>query len=805
MEIKDRSVKHIRHTGLGTISSFTRIEYGLVVSSTNGSLRIVVYSRSVVRVQVSDSDEFDDHSYSVVASPDAIDFKLTDDSNQLVVSTGSMKLVISKATSEISFYNPEGQLLNEDCPGLGFSFMGDSKSVYKSLQKEERFIGLGEKTGNLDRRGSGYVNRNTDSFAYSTESDPLYCTVPFYIGLHSQLAYGIFVDNTYESHFNFGASNDRFSSFTVRGGDINYYFMSAPSVPEIITSYTWLTGTTPLPPLWGLGYQQCRYSYYPAEEVYAVARTFREKRIPADAIVLDIHYMEQYKIFTWDQKRFPNPDKMIEDLSSNGFNVVVMCDPGIKIEEDYPAYEEGVSNDYFLQYPDGSNYSGQVWPGWCHFPDFTNPDTRKWWGEKLQDYAKQGVRGYWNDMNEIATWGQKLPELIEFDFEREGGSSTRGRNVYGLMMSKATYEGARNNLNGHRPFNLTRAAYSGIQRYAAVWTGDNVSTDEHMLLGTRLVNSLGLSGIAYSGYDVGGFVGEASSALFARWISIGAFSPFFRGHSMVNSRDSEPWSYGEEVEDISRNYINLRYRLIPYLYSVFYEASQNGLPVARSLAIDYSFDHRVYSEKYQNQYLFGPNILVGPVESYKEETKVFLPEGDWFNFNTEELHCGPCELFVDAPLTHLPLFVKAGSIIPMQSLVQSTQEDPEPILQLHVYGGCNGEFLYYEDDGSSYDYKDQGHYKRNITLDLTTRNINIGKVSGLWNTRFKQIKCYFHKFKDVEQVRITDDVYQLEDETVVFLPAISSFDPLGKESIEFEASVQTCTFENSNEEIILAF
>ena len=808
MEVKHKKKqhpKHIRHTGLGAIESITEITNGLIATCNQGSLRVIIYSHAVIRIQVSDSDTFDELSYAVVASPDTVDYEFSESTDQLLFNTNLMQLIVDKKTSELSFFHKNGQLLNQDCPGLGTSLMGDSKTVYKSMQKEERFIGLGEKTGNLDRRGSGYVNRNTDSFAYGTESDPLYCSIPFYIGLHDQKAYGLFLDNTYESHFNFGASNDRFSSFTVRGGDINYYFIHAPKVAEIISSYTWLTGTTPLPPLWGLGYQQCRYSYYPEEEVYTLAGTFRKKQIPADAIVLDIHYMEAYKIFTWDHERFPKPKQMIKDLSEEDFNVVVMCDPGIKIEEGYAAYEEGVAEDLFLTYPDGERYSGQVWPGWCNFPDFTNPNTRKWWGEKLQFYSDQGVKGYWNDMNEIATWGQKLPELIEFDFEGEGGAATRGRNIYGLMMSKATYEGARKNLGDQRPFNLTRAAYSGIQRYAAVWTGDNVSTDEHMLLGTRLVNSLGLSGIAYCGYDVGGFVGEASSSLFARWISIGAFSPFFRGHSMINSRDSEPWSFGEEVEDISRNYINLRYRLIPYIYSLFYEAYASGMPVARSLAIDYSFDPRVYFEKYQNQYLFGPGILVAPVESYKQESKVFIPEGDWFNFHTEEKHQGPLELFVDAPLTHLPLFIKAGSIIPMQSLVQSTQQQPEPILQLHIYAGADGEFLYYEDDGSSYHYQKDEFHKRTIAMDWQARRITFGAVVGAMSSKFDQIRCYLHQFEDIEQVTVDQNEYSLQDEAVVFLPAISSFDPLGSESHQFSVSTQVCTFENSDKEFVLSF
>ena len=801
MKITEQQIKHHSHQGLGALIAYENTADGLQGQATGGYFRVVVYSLNIIRVQISEEDSFDELSYAVICNPTAVPFEITETEDSIVIETASTKLKLDKDPMRFSFFNHQGDLLNEDYSGFGVSFLGNSKSVYKTIQKGERFIGLGEKTGNLNRRGSGYTNLNTDSFAYSHESDPLYSTIPFYIGLHHGVSYGIFLDNTYESAFNFGASNDRFSSFTVQGGDLNYYFINGATVAEIISSYTHLTGRMEMPPLWGLGYQQCRYSYYPDDEVYNVAKTFREKKIPADAIVLDIHYMDNYKIFSWDADRFPEPEKLLGTLNDQGFNVVVMCDPGIKIEKGYTPYEEGVDKGLFLKYPDGTNYSGQVWPGWCHFPDFTKEDTREWWADKLKGYTQIGVKGFWNDMNEIATWGQKLPEIIDFDFEGEGGSTKRGRNIYGLMMSKSTFEGVKKHLGDERPFNLTRSAYSGVQRFSAVWTGDNVSSDEHMLLGVRLVNSLGLSGVAYTGYDVGGFVGEASISLFARWISLGAFSPFFRTHSMINSRDSEPWSYGEEVEDISRNYINLRYQLIPYLYSAFYEASVNGLPVCRSLAIDYSFDDEIYHPLYQNQYLFGPSILVAPLESYKEIAKVYLPEGRWFDFHSESLYEGNSHIFVDAPLTHLPLFIKAGSIIPMQSVVQSTQDKPEPVLQLHLYAESNGEFLYFEDDGNTYGYQNGDSYQRTIRYNHEEGTIELAAVNGNWESKFKEIKFFLHGFDGIGFAELADLKLSMEEEEVVFLPAISNFDPLGKEIEKKSVTVVTFSIPNSIEAI----
>ena len=800
-EIKVQAEKHIRHQGPGEVLNYTQEPNGLIIAAENAHARVQVFSDSIVRVQISQQQDFDDLSYSVIAQPVQEGFEIEDHQDLITLTTSKIVLEIAKDLLSFCFKDHQGQVINTDEAGFGISLLGNEHTVYKTMQEGERFIGLGEKTGNLDRQGSGYTHWNTDNFAYGPDADPIYGSYPFYIGLHHELAYGIFLDNSYKSHFNFGASNHRFSSFTVEGGDMDYYFIHEESVAKILESYTMLTGRMEMPPLWSLGYQQCRYSYYPEEEVYAVARTFREKKIPADAIVLDIHYMDAYKIFSWDQDRFPNPKKLVSDLQEQGYQVVVMCDPGIKVEKGYEPYDDGVDQDVFIKYPDGTYYQGEVWPGWCHFPDFTNPRARQWWGEKFQHYVDLGVKGYWNDMNEIATWGQRLPDLMEFDFDGQGGSTKRGRNIYGLMMCRSTYEGTKQLLQ-ERPFNLTRSGFCGVQRYSAVWTGDNVANDEHMLLGVRLVNSLGLTGIAFTGYDVGGFAGETSVNLFARWVSIGAFSPFFRGHTMVNSRDSEPWTFGEEVEDISRNYINLRYQLLPYLYSLFYEASRSGMPVSRSLAIDYAFDDNIYQPLYQNQYLFGPSFLIAPVESYKDLVKVYLPEGDWYDFHTDGKYQGEQEIMVECPLTHLPVFVKAGSVIPMQSQVQSTSEQPESTLHLHVYGVGDSDFVYFEDDGRSFEYQGGAYYRRSMRMHEEDSRLVISQVEGTMSSKFSEIKLYLHHC-DLEQVTINDQRFPLEEEEVVFLPAISSFDPIEKPEEVSGVSVKTVEFENQTGEIVI--
>lgn len=765
----------------GKIEHYKRNAYGISGKTENAFFRISVVQTGIFKIHLSTTEQFDEHSYAVISKSVGIDFSIIDANGHLELKTEALTLEIKKDPFTVIFKDINGNIINEDDHALGTSWLGEQVTTYKKLQEGERFIGLGEKTGPLDRKGTGYQNWNTDHFGYPPDSDPLYCTTPFYIGIHSDLAYGIYLDNSHKTHFNFGASNRRFSSFSADQGDMAYYFIHEPNIEEIISSYTDLTGRMELPPIWSLGYQQCRYSYKPDKEVLSIAKFFREKEIPADVIVLDIHHMEQYKIFTWNGKDFPNPKQMIEKLEEMGFKVVVICDPGIKIEEGYEAYDSGKQEDVFIKYPDGQYYEGEVWPGWCHFPDFTKPTVRNWWKDKLKAYTDLGILGLWNDMNEIATWGQYLPDLMEFDYEGEKASTRKARNVYGMQMARSTYEGAKQNSPNKRVFNLTRAGFSGIQRYAAVWTGDNVADDEHMLLGVRLVNSLGLAGVAFSGYDIGGFAGDADSQLFARWISIGAFAPFFRGHSMINSRDSEPWAYGEEVEEISRNYINLRYKMMPYIYSAFYKAHEKGIPVARSLAIYHPHDAKIYNSLYENQYFFGPDIMVAPVASKVNLAKVYFPEGEWYDLFDDTFYRGNQEVIVECPIERLPVFVRASAIIPMQDKLENLSNNHNDRLHLHIYGGKEeNKYEYYEDDGESFNHVSGEYYKRLIEFNPANRQVILHPKEGGYHSQYQKVKIFFHGFEGKlnGKIHINQQTIPLEKEDFNFVDQISIFDPL---------------------------
>lgn len=790
----------------GRVLNWNKEPFGISGNAENARFLVTLYGDSIVRIQVSREDFFEDFSYSVIASPLQSVMQIADTPDVIRITTSKLILLIRKDRLAFHFQNLQGQTINQDDDAFGTTWIGDQVTTYKKLQEGERFIGLGEKTGPLDRRGFGYTHWNTDNFGYTAGSDPLYCSTPFYIGLHHNLCYGIFFDNTHKTFFNFGASNDRFSSFSADTGEMNYYFMYGDSVADLLRHYSTLTGCMEMPPRWSIGYQQCRYSYYPDKEVVSVGNTFREKDIPADAIVFDIHYMEQYKIFTWSKKDFSDPVKLLAQLRAMGFNVVVMCDPGIKVEKDYKAYEDGIKNDVFIKYPDGSRYTGQVWPGWCHFPDFTKPAAREWWKEQFKEYVAQGVNGFWNDMNEIATWGNMLPENIEMDFEGQKSTIRRGRNIYGFQMARSTYEGTKALLKNKRPFNLTRSGFSGIQRYAAVWTGDNVAYDEHMMLGVRLVNSMGLTGIPFAGYDVGGFVGDANTRLFARWISIGAFSPFFRGHSMINSRDSEPWSYGEEVEQISRNYIKFRYQLLPYLYSLFYEASRNGMPVQRSLAIDYPHDARIFEHQFQHQYLFGPSIMVIPVESNKEFVRVYFPKGNaWYSVYNGDKYNGLTDTILECPLHKLPVFVKSGAIIPMQPVVSHTGEKTE-LLIIHLYAGdSDSEFTYFEDDGISYDYQQGVYLKRLLKYEAEQNRFTIHAGEGSYRSLNKKIRFVFHGFRMMSTIRLNDETKDIHPDINRFFTGLEKYDPIKDPEPGPEEKVMSIEFPYTNDTITITW
>ncbi|MES2426250.1 MAG: glycoside hydrolase family 31 protein [Bacteroidota bacterium] len=739
---------------LGNADTITEQNGALVIKTAQAEARVWVYSPTIIRVCISKSFSEADESFAVIEKPlDKFTWQKLGD--EIEVTTSALKLVINLNPLRFNFYTADGKVLSKDDPRFGTNWQAERVINYRKLYPDEKFIGLGEKAGDLNRRGRNYVNWNTDAALHSITTDPLYKTFPFFIGLHSGLTYGLFFDNTHKSYFDFGATtDDQMSWFGADGGDMNYYFFGAQGIRNILEDYTWLTGRMEMPPLWSLGYQQCRWSYMSAKEVLDVAKKFRKKQIPADVMYCDIDYMDGYKIFTWNKETFPDPEGMIDQLKSMNFKLVTIVDPGIKIDEDYPEYKEGVEKHYFATYPNGELYTASVWPGRCHFPDFLNEEVREWWGASFKALTAPGVEGFWNDMNEPAAWGQNMPWLVKFGEK----FMPEIRNVYGMQMARATYNGTKRILGNKRPFILTRAAYAGTQRYSAVWTGDNSATDEHMLFGQRLVNSLGLTGMSLIGVDIGGFMGNPTPELMVRWNSLGAYTPMFRNHSSMGMIRREPWQWGKAYEQIIKKDIEQRYQLLPYIYSGFYHSTQTGLPLSRTLAIDHTNDENVFDSKYQNQFLFGDSILVAPVISTDMTTDVYLPAGDWFRLSTEEKFTGGQAVKVPSPLTDLPVFVKAGAIIPMQNVIQSTSDQGDGLLLIHIWNGTEPtEFVYYEDDGTTYNYQSGAYYKRTINFDPQKKQIVFGVVEGTYVSKYAKMQLVWHGFENTTSNLIAND------------------------------------------------
>lgn len=748
---------------IGKIISYKKNASGIEGKTVLASFDILVYNKNIIRIRVSKNKATKNFSYALETNelPAFTDYTLNDNAKALEISTGIVKVIIEKEPAfSVSFKNMAGEIINEDVKGSGFgtTFIGDKVSVYKKLQKGERFVGLGEAPGNLDRSGTGITLNNTDTYKYGDPRLSMYSSIPFYIGIQNNLVYGLFFNNSYKSFFNFGLSTPGFISINADGGDADYFFFYDSSITKIIEHYTSITGRMPLPPAWSMGYHQSRCSYYPQSMVKNIAETFRSKQIPVDCIVLDADYLKEYEPFRINKERFPDMPGLANDLAKMNIELTASVNPGIKIDSTYEAYNDGLKKDVFVKYSNGDLFVSDIAPSTDHFPDFTNPKTRSWWINKMKFLPDNGIHGYWNDMNEPAVGGSYLPDNLLFDFDGRKANALEAKNVYGMQMARSSFESAIKYGNGRRPFILSRSGFAGIQRYAAIWSGDNTANDDHLLTGVLLNNQLGLSGLPFIGYDLGGYIGDGTKDLFKRWMEVGVFSPFVRNHKEFFATSNEPWSYGEEAEAISKTYISFRYRLMPYIYSKFYEASQTGIPVARSLCINYPFDNKVYDNIYQYQFLFGDAIMLIPVTTKENYKKIYLPKGNWYNLYSDELIQGEKEWSQEFPVYQLPLYVKGSSIIPIQSQVQSTKEKPGDTLQLHIYNGVEkNTFIYYEDDGSSFTYKNGNYCKRTFQFNGPKNQIIFSAQEGNYVSAYKIIKVILHGFDQIgNAVQVND-------------------------------------------------
>jgi alpha-glucosidase len=662
------------------------------------------------------------------------DLKSSETVDFYVFETSKFKLKVNKSDLKITVFDKKDAQIIADTEGSYFRetlMLGTTEIRCRQVApKGTVYYGLGDKSSALNLRGKRFENWCTDAYAYGAATDPLYRSIPFFYGLNADNnAYGLFFDNPYKTFFDFDSKGNNELEFAAEGGDLTYYFIAGPELMTVAKSYMWLTGKPELPPMWALGFHQCRWSYFPEKRVKEVAETFRNLEIPCDAIYLDIDYMDNYKCFTWNKKHFPNPKALISDLQNIGFQTVVMIDPGIKVDDEYAVYTEGSLKNYFLKRPDGELLIGQVWPGDSVYPDFTDPKVRAWFGNLYEElYNQDGVSGFWNDMNEPANFkvnAKTIPTDTRHNYEGIGASHKKAHNVYGMQMTRSTTEGLRKLNPEKRPFLLTRATYSGGQRFSAVWTGDNIASWEHLAIANRQTQRLNISGFSFSGSDIGGFADKCTGELMVRWLQLGAFHPFYRVHTAGNNAagdaledwetvakaaaidrlDQEPWSYGDAFTPLAKAAIELRYRLLPYLYSAFWKNTHDGTPILKPLHFVFQSDENIGGV--ENEFIFGDQLLISPVvkKGQKKQT-LYLPKGTWFDYESGAQYVGNQEITIKTPLSKIPIFVAEGAVIAHYPVQQFVGEKDIKALTLKVYFSNNyTETELYEDAGEGYDFK----------------------------------------------------------------------------------------------------
>jgi len=721
---------------LGAVQHVERLPHGVELSSGNAKVQVSAFRDGVVRVRVAPEGRFaKDSSWAVIEGPAPPPVKIEEDQNDLRLLAGSVQILIHKSPLLISFADALGHIVLADESTLPMAWNGRRVRVWKKMPEEENYYGLGDKAGPMNRRNRAFINWNTDAFGWGESTDPLYKTIPFFIGLRKGTAYGLFFDNTYRSSFDFGKESPDYFSFGAEGGELNYYFFAGPDPKKVIEEYTALVGRSPLPPVWTLGYQQSRYTYYPEARAREVVSLFREKKIPADVIYFDIDYQDGYAPFTINREYFPHFEQMIADFRAQGFHTITITDLHIKKNPDhgYAAYDSGTKQDVFVKNPDGSVFVGPVWPGPSVFPDFTLSRVRDWWGALYQDFVRMGVAGFWNDMNEPSVF-ERADKTMPLDtvHRLDDGTTLEHRaihNVFGMENARATYEGLRKLEGDERPFVLTRAAYSGTQRYAATWTGDNSATWNHISMSTPMLLSMGLSGYALLGDDIGGFASSPPTDLLTRWYELGVFNPIYRDHAAKDTTDHEPWASGPEQEAIRRRYIELRYQLLPYIYTSIESMTRTGLPFMRPVFLDYPQQETFYND--DRDFLFGSDLFVAPVATETLDAEAIqLPPGDWYDYWTSQRHASTEKIALHPALDQLPLYVRAGAIIPMQPIVQNTEEKPNGPLEIKVYAGDNCRGSLYEDDGHTFAYQ-RGEFRRtNFACEASSSVITVSATTA---------------------------------------------------------------------------
>ncbi|EOU1136177.1 glycoside hydrolase family 31 protein [Clostridium perfringens] len=690
--------------GLRVFKNYEINHNNIDIYFSNMKITLTMFENDIVKVFIGDKYEESISTNGVVDNLEKGEFIVEEDSNFVIIKGTKVLTFVDKNTTEISFKDLDGNIINEDFQP---SFKDEKGNVYISKVNDcLAYYGLGEKGGDLNKKGCYTENFNTDDPETDDDSITYYKTIPFYVALKEEATYGIFFDNSFRSYFDMGKEMGDRIFFGAIGGQIQYYFIPGESIKEVVKNYTTLTGRMEMPPLWSLGYQQCRFSYFSQEELRELVKTFEEKDIPLDVVYLDIDYMDGFRVMTFKTPNFDDAAGLISDLKEKGIRTITIIDPGVKVDEEYDVFKRGKEGNHFTKKLDGEMFIGAVWPGNSAFPDFSNNDCREWWKSELKKFiSEHGMDGIWNDMNEPCVFNNDHKTMLETCLHNSDNGVIEHKefhNRYGFEMSRCSKEAQEELHPNERGFSMTRATYAGGQRYSSVWTGDNMSLWSQMRMSISMNANLGISGFSFVGNDVSGFGLDSSEELFIRWMEMGPFIPIFRNHSNMYTRRQEPWAFGPRAEKIAKKSIELRYELLPYIYDLYYISHKEGLPIFRPMIMEYEKDMNLLNMR--EQFMLGENMIVAPVLYEGERSKtVYLPKGSWFNYFTmEKLQGGkwyklPCEL------DEILVFVKEGAIIPTYNKkFRNVKERPNNIL-LKVFGE-NAKGFHYNDDGHSMEY-----------------------------------------------------------------------------------------------------
>ena len=738
---------------VGTVRGVERVKGGVVARAEGGTVRIEQVANVGWRIRYSFGAAFDT-SQSWATLPDSIvlaDPVVRETPDAVTLRGGGITITVRKRPLRLTVADTAGnELLAES---LGAGHQGARVTHVLARPADAHYFGLGEEPFPLDRTGQILTMWNTDAGYRANQPTPIYSSIPFYVAVRGGRATGVFYDDPYKSEFDFGAKLRGNVGFTADGGELRLYVFPGPSVASVLAEYTRLTGRTPLPPEWALGYQQSRWGYIPDSELYRITDGFRSRGIPCDVLYLDIDYMDGYRLFTWSPQRFPDPRRMLADLRRQGMKVTTIVDVGVKVDSGYDVYRQLLGANGAVTWPDGTPYVGDVWPGRTVFPDFALQRTRTWWGDMNDRLWEAGVAGIWNDMNEPANFfGGTLPDVTLFGTGEHAGSHLEYHNLYALLEARATYEGWRRHRPDERPFIVTRAGFSGLQRYTSIWTGDNSADWEHLQLAIGMTLGLGISGVPFAGADIGGFAGAPDAELFTRFLEASTFFPFYRTHNEFSAPAREPWAFGPVHTAANRELIRLRYRLLPQLYTAFWQHARDGRPVARPLVWEFQADTSVY--RVNDEFTFGDHLLVAPVtRPGQDEREVYLPAGRWYRWPFDSVYDGGRSYTVSAPRVNpwarddsvfvrgVPLFVRAGAVIPMQAVLQYVGERHLDTLELHVWDGGSLASELYEDAGQGFAYR-QGTFR--VTRFQTTAGAAGLRLALTATGRYDGAAAVFH-------------------------------------------------------------